>query len=129
MTMNLFGLGKAIYIGTMSHQFFYHDLVAWLRETCDLHPKIKVPDSVEAGTREKDGTKIHFLLNHQNTSLHVQLYSPMHDILTDEVAAGGRDLPPHGVLVLNELPENSTSGHPTTVAEPEADDSDVEEPT
>jgi beta-galactosidase len=105
MTLNAFGLGKAIYIGTMSHQYFYHDLAAWLRETCDLQPKIKVPDSVEAGTREKDGLRIHFLLNHLSSSKHIQLYKPMHDFLTGETAAGGRDLPPHGVLILEELPE------------------------
>ena len=125
VTINHFGLGKAIYIGTMSHQFFYHDLVAWLRETCDLHPKIKVPDAVEAGTREKNGNKIHFLLNHQNTSLHVQLYSPMDDLLSDEVAAGGRDLPPHGVLVLHELPLVSTSEQSGATAELEAADSEA----
>ena len=37
MTMNTFGLGKAIYIGTMSHQQFYDDLVVWLRQLCNLH--------------------------------------------------------------------------------------------
>jgi len=34
MTMNNFGLGKAVYIGTMSHQHFYNDLVVWLRQLC-----------------------------------------------------------------------------------------------
>src|SRR5271169_6822149 len=42
MTMNPFGLGKAIYIGTMSHQHFYHDLAGWLRQLCALHPLLKV---------------------------------------------------------------------------------------
>jgi beta-galactosidase len=105
VTANSFGLGKAIYIGTMSHQPFYHDIVAWLRDICDLHPKIKAPDTVEAGTRESGDVKVHFLLNHQNDSLHVQLYKPMHDILSGEMTAGGRDIPPHGVLVLDENPE------------------------
>jgi beta-galactosidase len=104
MTLNSFGLGKAVYLGTMSHQHFYHDLVVWLREMCDLQPQIKVPDSVEACTRQKEGVKVHFLLNHQNSPLHVQLYTPMHDFLTGDTAAGSRDLPPHGVLVLEETP-------------------------
>src|SRR5258705_13626303 len=54
MTMNPFGLGKAIYIGTQSHQHFYNDLVIWLRQLCNLHPLLKVPDNVEASMRQKE---------------------------------------------------------------------------
>jgi beta-galactosidase len=63
MTLNTFGLGKAIYIGTMSHQHFYHDLVTWLRQTCGLHPLLKVPENVEVSMRQKEGTRVFFLLN------------------------------------------------------------------
>ena len=47
MTMNNFGLGKAIYIGTVSDQPFYDDLTVWLRQLCNLQPLLKVPDTVE----------------------------------------------------------------------------------
>jgi beta-galactosidase len=46
MTMNTYGLGTAIYIGTMSHQYFYYDLIVWLRQKCNLFPLLKVPDTV-----------------------------------------------------------------------------------
>ena len=52
--MHTFGLGKAIYIGTQSHQHFYNDLVTWLRQMCNLHPLLKVPDNVEVSMRQKD---------------------------------------------------------------------------
>jgi beta-galactosidase len=105
MTMHTFGLGKAIYIGTQSHQHFYHDLVTWLRQMCNLHPLLKVPDTVQVSMREKEGTKIFFLLNHQNSPVRVQFYKPMHDFLTGSTFSGNYDLPPHGVLVLDEHPE------------------------
>jgi beta-galactosidase len=105
ITMNTFGLGKAIYVGTMSHQHFYFDLVAWLRQICNLHPLLKVPDTVEVGMRQKEGTKVFFLLNHQSTPVRIQFYKPMHDYLTGNTFSGGYDLPPHGVLVLDEHPE------------------------
>ena len=82
ITMNTFGLGKAIYIGTMSHQHFYHDLVAWLRQMTNLHPLLKVPENVEVGMRQKEGSRIFFLLNHQNSPVRIQFYKPMHDFLT-----------------------------------------------
>lgn len=102
VTMNTFGLGRAIYIGCMSHQNFYYDLIAWLRTLVGLHPLIKVPDTVEVSMREKDGTKIFFLLNHQNTPVRLAFYKPMHDFLTGQTFSGNYDLPPHGVLVLDE---------------------------
>jgi beta-galactosidase len=105
MTMHNFGLGKAIYIGTQSHQPFYADLVTWLRQMCDLHPLLKVPENVEVSMRQKDDTKVFFLLNHQNAPLRIQFYKPMHDFLTGNTFSGNYDLPPHGVLVLDEHPE------------------------
>src|SRR5215469_15252706 len=105
MTMNTYGLGKAIYIGTQSHEHFYYDLVGWLRQVCGLHPLLKVPDTVQVSMREKEGTKIFFLLNHQNSPVRIQFYKPMHDFLTGNTFSGNYDLPPHGVLVLDEHPE------------------------
>jgi beta-galactosidase len=105
VTLNTFGLGKAIYIGTQSHQPFYYDLVAWLRQTCNLHPLLKVPDTVQVSMRQKEGTKVYFLLNHQNSPVRIQFYKPMHDFLTGNTFSGNYDLPPHGVLVLDEHPE------------------------
>lgn len=102
MTMNTFGNGKAIYIGTMSHLHFYYDLVVWLRQICNLFPLLKVPDSVEVSMRQKDDTRIYFLLNHQNSPVRIQFYKPMHDFLTGNTFTGNYDLPPHGVLVLDE---------------------------
>ena len=101
--MNQFGLGKAIYIGTVSDQPFYYDLIDWLRAMCALHPLLKVPDTVEVSMREKAGTKIFFLLNHQAAAVRITFYKPMHDFLTERTFSGNYDLPPHGILVLDEI--------------------------
>jgi beta-galactosidase len=102
MTMHTFGLGKAIYIGTQSHQHFYTDLITWLRQLCNVHPLLKVPDQVEVSMRHRDDTNIFFLLNHQSTPFRIQFYKPMHDFLTGTTISGNFDLQPHGVLVLDE---------------------------
>jgi beta-galactosidase len=104
MTMNTFGLGKAVYIGTMSQQHFYNDLLTWLRQLCNLHPLLKVPEHVEVSLRERNDTKVYFLLNHQHSPVRVQFYKPMHDFLTGNSVSGNYDLQPHGVLVLDEHP-------------------------
>jgi beta-galactosidase len=110
ITMNTFGLGKAIYIGTMSHQHFYHDLVAWLRNMGGLHPLLKVPENIEVSMREKEGSRIYFLLNHQTSPVRVQFYKPMHDFLTGANIVGNYDIQPYGVLVIDEHPEAKSAG-------------------
>jgi beta-galactosidase len=102
LTINDFGLGKAIYLGTVSHQHFYYDLVAWLRQLCNLYPLLKVPDTIEVSMRQKEDQKIYFLLNHQASPVRLHFYKPMHDFLTGQTFTGNYDLPSHGVLVLDE---------------------------
>src|SRR6185503_8055574 len=102
ITMNQFGEGKAIYVGTISHQPFYYDLIVWLRQLCNMFPLLKVPDTVEVSLRQKDNTKIYFLLNHQNSSVRISFFKPMHDFLSGKTFTGTYDLPPHGILVLDE---------------------------
>jgi beta-galactosidase len=102
MTMHTYGLGKAIYIGTMSHQHFYNDLVVWLRGMCNLHPLLKVPENVEVSMRQREDSRVFFLLNHQTSPMRIQFYKPMHDFLTGNTFTGNYDLQPHGVLVLDE---------------------------
>jgi hypothetical protein len=64
-----------------------------------------VPENVEVSLRQTDTTKVFFLLNHQSTPVRIQFYKPMHDFLTGTTFTGNYDLPPHGVLVLDEHPE------------------------
>lgn len=114
ITMNTFGLGKAIYIGTQSHQHFYHDLVSWLRQSSGLQPLLKVPENIEVSMREKKGSRVYFLLNHQNSPVRIQFYKPMHDFLTGSNIVGNYDIPPHGVLVIDEHPEAKNLETPQT---------------
>lgn len=102
MTINSYGLGRAIYLGTVFPPAFYLDLVAWLRQLCNLHPLLKVPETVEVSMRQKDDLRLYFLLNHQATPVRINFLKPMHDYLTGNVFSGSYDLPPHGVLVLDE---------------------------
>lgn len=102
MTLHNYGLGKAIYIGTQSHPHFYTDLILWLRQLCNLHPLLKVPENIEVSLRQKNGNRAFFLLNHQSSPVRLQFYKPMHDFLTGNTFSGNFDLQPHGVLVLDE---------------------------
>ena len=74
---------------------------------------LKVPDTVEVSLRESAERKVYFLLNHQSTPVRITFYKPMHDFLTGRTFSGNYDLPPHGVLVLDEdLAEKPTEPPP-----------------
>lgn len=102
MTLHTFGLGKAIYLGTLSHPAFYLDLATWLRQLCGLTVPLKVPEGVEVSVRQNAHSRIYFVLNHLHTAVRVPLFSPMHDFLTGSTLSGHVDLQPLGVLVLDE---------------------------
>ena len=102
IAMNEYGLGKAIYVGTQSSQEFYYDLITWARGKCNIFPLLKVPDTVEVSMRSGGEKNIYFLLNHQNSPVRLQFYKPTHDFLSGETITGKYDLPPHGVLVVDE---------------------------
>jgi beta-galactosidase len=104
VTMHSYGMGKTVYVGTISHQHLYYDLVGWLRQTAGLHSLLKVPENIEVSMRQKDDTRIFFLLNHQNTPVRVQFFKPMHEFLTGQTFTQFCDVPPHGVVVLDEHP-------------------------
>ena len=102
MTIHTFGLGKAIYIGTMSQQGFYYDLGHLAAH--DL-PAASAAQSARYGGSQpaaKSRDQIYFLLNHQSTPVRITFYKPMHDFLTERTFSGNYDLPPHGILVLDE---------------------------
>jgi beta-galactosidase len=105
MTMQTFGLGKAIYLGTQSHQQFYMDMVNWLRQLCNLQPLLKVPETVEMSLRQKEDSRLFFLFNHNSASQRIQFLKPMHDFLSGVTLSGNCELQPNGVLVLDEQPE------------------------
>ena len=53
--------------------------------------------------RQKGNTPdLFLLLNHQKCAVRIQFYKPMHDFLSAATIAGNYDLPPHGVLVLDD---------------------------
>jgi beta-galactosidase len=102
ITLHQFGLGRAAYVGTVSNPAFYYDLVAWARSLAGISPLLKVPESVEVSLRQGNGRRIFFLLNQNPSPVRVNFLKPMHDFLSGKTLSGNCDLPPNGVLVLDE---------------------------
>jgi beta-galactosidase GanA len=104
------GWAKLFILALKATRRFYGDLIVWLRQICNLHPLLKVPDTIEVSMRQKDDSRVFFLLNHQASPVRIQFYKPMHDFLTGNTFSGNYDLQPHGVLVLDEHAPPKTEG-------------------
>ena len=57
--------------------------------------------------------------------MRIQFYKPMHDFLTGSTFSGNYELPPHGVLVLDEHPEAHHAPPVETEAETSAEPAGV----
>lgn len=102
ITLNHFGDGRAVYVGTMCSLPFYLDLVAWLRQLCGISPLLRVPDCVEVSMRARGDHRIYFLLNHGNQSVHIQFHRPMRECITGKSISGGIDIAAKDVLIVDE---------------------------
>lgn len=102
MTMNAYGDGRAIYIGTQSHEEFYTDLVNWVRNLAGVPALLRVPDQIEVSMRQRSDYRLYFLINHHDAPCHVQFYKPVHNLMDDSEITGGYDIPAHGVLIIDE---------------------------
>ncbi len=105
LTLKTYGLGKAVYLGTISQQNFYFDLVTWLRGLAGVSMLLKVPESVEVSLRQNGDRRVYFLLNQNNSPVRINFFKPVQDFLTGRPISGHHDLPAHGVLVLDESAE------------------------
>ncbi len=102
VTLNEYGSGKAIYVGTVGQAELYNDLMAWLRSQLGLYSLIKVPDTVEVSMRQKDESRMYFVINHTDGPVRINFLKTTHDFLSEKKFSGNYDMPAHGVLMIDE---------------------------
>jgi beta-galactosidase len=100
VTLNRFGRGQAVYVGTVGDAALHDALVDWLVETAGVTPALTTLDGVEAVERWKDGYRLLFLLNHADQPRDVTLPQPMTDLLTGQAVKGQVTLEPKAVMIL-----------------------------
>jgi beta-galactosidase len=102
ITLNQFGQGHAIYVGTLGNAALHDAVVGWLVDATSVLPALVTPDGVEAVERWKDGARLVFLLNHADEAQEVTLPQQMMDLLTDRMMGPQVTLEPKAVAILRE---------------------------
>ena len=103
VTLNQFGQGRVIYVGTFGGDELYETLAGWLMELAELRPLIQVPQGVEVTKRWQGEQCLIFILNHTTQEQKIPLDSRYIDLLKGTELTGGEiSLAPRDVLVLVE---------------------------
>jgi beta-galactosidase GanA len=103
MTINRYGRGAVIYVGTESPaDGFYNRLVRLVAQRADLILGPKLPTGVEMATRQKSGEKIIFLLNYTGKPESVEVGATTRNALSGQAESDNVQVPPYDVRVLTE---------------------------
>ncbi|MEJ2555666.1 MAG: beta-galactosidase [Anaerolineae bacterium] len=102
ITLNQFGRGQVVYIGTVGDTRLYGALTDWLFNLSGVQPVLTAPEGVEVAERWQGDQQLLFLLNHADDTRSVALSQPLTDLLTGQVANQRLRLEPRAVMILRE---------------------------
>jgi beta-galactosidase len=100
VTINVFGKGKVIYIGTMGDATFYAGITNWLLKVSGTTPLLDTPAGVEVTERWQGAQSILFVLNHTETSQKITLSAAYIDLINEKRYSGELTIPPLDVVIL-----------------------------
>jgi beta-galactosidase len=100
VTLNHFGKGQAVYIGTLGDDNLHDTLLNWAVEAAQVRPALATPEGVEAAERWQGDQRRLFLLNHTTIAQEVALDQTYVNLLGGETAKEKITLPPYGAVVL-----------------------------
>jgi len=101
ITLNHYGKGQAIYIGTIGTAALYDEVTSWLQQRLRLESILDQSSNIEICRRQGESGEFLFLLNHTNQPQPVNLEFDYTKTLDDQrLPAGLHSLPPKEVWVL-----------------------------
>jgi beta-galactosidase len=100
ITLNTFGEGQAIYLGTFGTEQLYEVLLGWIFQQKGIYNDIEIPPEVEMTERWKDGERFIFLMNHSNQEHNLGLDECVINLLDGSGLASDVKLAPRDVAVL-----------------------------
>lgn len=103
VTKNEFGAGRAYYLATASNEAFYRAFLANLCAEQGIEPVLKTPAGVEAASREGEGGRLLYVLNHNDEAAVISLPEPMRDLVSGETyPAGDHAIAPKDVRIFQQ---------------------------
>jgi len=104
VTINDFGDGVAIYIGTFADKEFYLALVDWLIKKKRIEPVLPPAEGLEATKRSSSNYEIVFALNHNDNAILIPCNGKeFQDLISDEKIKGSFNIEGRNARILKTL--------------------------
>jgi beta-galactosidase len=103
ITLNQFGQGKVVYIGTLGNRPVYETLAGWLLGLAGVRRLLAAPAEVEVTERWQGERRLLFVLNHGEREQEVTLDSHYVNLLDGAPVVGTITVPPRDVLILERV--------------------------
>jgi beta-galactosidase len=100
ITLNRYGKGRAVYIGTFGDDELYQALLNWLMNDLGISGTATAPAGVEVTERWQGNRKIMFILNHTTAPQVVLVPDDLVSLLGEEPRGGKVSVAPHDVIIL-----------------------------
>jgi beta-galactosidase len=100
ITLNRYGKGQAIYVGTFGNDALYKALFGWLLQKLDLRGALTTPSGVEVTQRWQGDRRLLFVLNHTDTQQTITLPNEYIDLFNEKTLHGRVTVAAYEVLVL-----------------------------
>jgi beta-galactosidase len=90
ITLNHFGEGQVVYVGTCGDESFYSHFAGWLAELAGLRGNVASPEGVEVCERRQGERRLVFILNHTESEQEITLDGRLFDLLDSAKPSVGR---------------------------------------
>jgi len=107
VTVNDFGQGKAVYVGTVPDERSVEALVGWLCEWRGISPPLAAPEGVEVTERESADGDLLFILNGAGVERRIDVAEGGVDLMDGQRVRGEIALPPWGVRILRRVSDEA----------------------
>ena len=100
VTLNSFGKGNALYIGTMGKDGLERDLLRWAALKAGIKFALIAKDGIEIRPRTGKDAKYYFVLNHNAVAENISISGEMEDIVSGKKISGTETIAPYNILIL-----------------------------
>jgi len=102
ITLNNFGKGRALYVGTLGDDNLHDVLVGWALESTGIFSVFTAPPGIEVTERWHGNQKLLFLLNHTRETHEIPIDQSYEDLIYGTVFREKIKIAPFDVIVLEE---------------------------
>lgn len=114
ITLNTYGQGQSLYVGTLGDDGLHETLLGWALKTTGIRSVLNAPPGIEITERWHGNQRILFLLNHTGSAQEIPVNQSYVDLISGAIFKESVKIAPFEVFVLEE--QNEVARQSTRIA-------------